>query len=279
MSSLMHLVAENYNDFLEIKKDPTVDSWPLMQSPVPVICILIVYLYFVLKLGPDMMEKRPPMKLNNVLIAYNAYQVIFSAWLCSQVFLFKDIAQAVVSSCRNPSAKPDELQLVLSRSAWWFLFSKIVELLDTIFFVLRKKQSQVTFLHVYHHSIMVFFTWVYLKVLPGEQGAFIGFLNSFVHIIMYSYYLIAALGPKYQKYIWWKKYMTWIQLAQFCIMLTYLTILTAMDCKLPKSVTFFFFSNVAVFLYLFIDFYRKAYRKSKVGKMKQETLQKTAKAE
>jgi hypothetical protein len=24
--------------------------------------------------------------------------------------------------------------------------------------------------------------------------------------------MVAAMGPKYQKYIWWKKYMTWIQL-------------------------------------------------------------------
>lgn len=53
-------------------------------------------------------------------------------------------------------------------SAWWYFFSKIVELLDTVFFVLRKKQSQVTFLHVYHHAITMFFSWGYLKFLPGK---------------------------------------------------------------------------------------------------------------
>lgn len=55
----------------------------------------------------------------------------------------------------------------LSNGAWWYFFSKIVELLDTVFFVLRKKQSQVTFLHVYHHAITMFFSWGYLKYLPG----------------------------------------------------------------------------------------------------------------
>lgn len=40
----------------------------------------------------------------------------------------------------------------------------------------------------------------------------IGFLNSVVHVVLYSYYLIAALGPKYKKYLWWKKYVTKIQL-------------------------------------------------------------------
>lgn len=83
-----------------------------------------------------------------------------------------------------------------------------------VFFVLRKKQNQVTFLHVYHHTMTAVFSWCYLKFLPGEQGALLGFLNSFVHIVMYSYYLIAALGPQYRKYLWWKKYMTWIQLVK-----------------------------------------------------------------
>ncbi|XP_023312447.1 elongation of very long chain fatty acids protein AAEL008004-like, partial [Anoplophora glabripennis] len=98
-------------------------------------------------------------------------------------------------------------------------------------------------------------------LFSDEQGLFIGFLNSFVHVIMYSYYLIAALGPQYQKYLWWKKYMTWIQLTQFCIMLVYLFSIPMMGCKLSKSVTFFFAGNVAIFLYLFADFYRKAYTK------------------
>lgn len=29
---------------------------------------------------------------------------------------------------------------------------------------------------------------------------------------MYFYYMIAAMGPKYQKYIWWKKYLTTFQM-------------------------------------------------------------------
>lgn len=71
-----------------------------------------------------------------------------------------------------------------------------------------------TFLHVYHHTITSICSWLYVKFLPGQQGAVIIFLNSLVHVIMYTYYLISALGPKYKKYLWWKKYMTWIQLVK-----------------------------------------------------------------
>jgi len=37
-------------------------------------------------------------------------------------------------------------------------------------------------------------------------------LNTFVHIIMYSYYLLSAFGPRFQKYLWWKKYLTVLQM-------------------------------------------------------------------
>ncbi|KAF5298125.1 hypothetical protein FQA39_LY02549 [Lamprigera yunnana] len=260
MAALMHMVVENYNEILESKKDPIVDTWLFMQSPVPVIAILLSYLYFVLKLGPQLMQKRQPINLSYVLVVYNAYQVGFSIWLCAQAFRVENAVQMIFKQC-GTFAPNSKYTVALANGAWWYFFSKVVELLDTVFFVLRKKQSQVTFLHVYHHANTMFFSWVYLKFLPGEQGVVIGFLNSAVHVVMYFYYLIAALGPKYQKYLWWKKYMTWIQLTQFCIMLVYLISVIAMDCKMPKALTFFFVGNVIIFLYLFADFYRKAYSK------------------
>ena len=39
-------------------------------------------------------------------------------------------------------------------------------------------------------------------------------MNCYVHIVMYTYYLLAAMGPKMQPYLWWKKYMTVMQLTQ-----------------------------------------------------------------
>lgn len=92
-----------------------------------------------------------------------------------------------------------------------------------------------------------------------------GFLNSFVHIVMYFYYMVAAMGPKYRKYLWWKKYMTWMQLIQFTIMLTYLVLLVIFDCKFSRSLTFFFVGNVVIFLYLFSRFYVQAYKSKKVS--------------
>lgn len=60
---------------------------------------------------------------------------------------------------------------------------------------------------------MPFSVWLMVRFVPTGHGTFTGLLNSFVHIVMYFYYLLAAaLGPKYQHYLWWKKYITTIQL-------------------------------------------------------------------
>lgn len=264
MANLIGLVVSNYNEIIEKNKDPMVDSWLLMGSPTPLILILGAYLTFVLKIGPRMMEQRPAFELKKLLIAYNGFQVVFSVYLASTALNFNFFRYIFSNSCHTQKIQPDrEMQSLLSSGAWWYFFAKIIELLDTVFFVLRKKHNQVSFLHVYHHTITALFSWCYLKLLPGEQGIVIGILNSIVHIVMYSYYLIAALGPKYQKYIWWKKYMTWIQLVQFGIMLCYLMFILALDCSMPKALTYFFATNVVIFIYLFADFYRKTYKKKK----------------
>lgn len=46
------------------------------------------------------------------------------------------------------------------------------------------------------------------------MGSFHAMVNAGVHVIMYFYYFLSAAGPQFQKYLWWKKYMTAIQLVR-----------------------------------------------------------------
>ncbi|KAK6640069.1 hypothetical protein RUM43_008346 [Polyplax serrata] len=267
-NKVLHSVINNYESVLHTTKDPQVDTWLFMSSPAPVLLILTCYLYFVLKLGPRLMSNKKAISMKKLLVAYNLYQVIFNIWLTSVPVRLGVMSYLVSSVCNRTLTNDAYYANALSTGAWWYFISKVVDLLDTIFFVLRKKQDQVTFLHVYHHTTTCLFSWGYLKYLPGEQGIVIGFLNSAVHILMYTYYMVAALGPEYAKYLWWKKYLTWMQLVQFFLMLTYLLSLLVLNCQLPKALTFFFTGNVVIFLYLFSRFYRKAYRKKKTPTLK-----------
>lgn len=57
-------------------------------------------------------------------------------------------------------------------AVWWYYFSKVLEFTDTFFFILRKKDNQLTFLHVYHHSTMFSFWWIGVKWVPSGSSEY-----------------------------------------------------------------------------------------------------------
>ncbi|CAH4008659.1 elongation of very long chain fatty acids protein 7-like [Pieris brassicae] len=250
---------DRYLDSLKVGKSTLVDSWFMMSSPMPILAVVVSYLFF-LKIGTRLMKNRTPLQLTTIVSYYNAGQVVLATVLCIKVFklnLFKD--GIVYAGCRYPSNTQNPLLLDLG---WWYFFAKFTELLDTVFFVLRKKDKQVTFLHVYHHVVMALYSWSYLKFAAGGEGAVLALLNSAVHIVMYSYYFLSGLGPKFQKYLWWKKYVTKMQLSQFVLMLVYcIWTYFSPQCQYAAGFTYFISFNVIVFLLLFVNFYSKSYKK------------------
>ena len=67
--------------------DPRTTDWMLMSGPVPLLTILITYLYFCKSAGPRWMKARQPFDLKYVLIVYNAIMVVFSTWILNEVRL------------------------------------------------------------------------------------------------------------------------------------------------------------------------------------------------
>lgn len=129
-----------------------------------------------------------------------------------------------------------------------------------IFFVLRKKSSQVTTLHVIHHGCMPMSVWFGVKFTPGGHSTFFGLLNTFVHIVMYSYYLFAAMGPQFQKYLWWKKYLTTLQMVQFIAIMVHAFQLLFIDCNYPKAFVWWIGMHAVMFFFLFNEFYKSTYK-------------------
>lgn len=82
---LVKLALEQYTEILASASDPRVGSWPLMESPIPTLVIVLLYLYSVTIAGPRVMSNKKPYNLRNVLIAYNAFQVVFSLGMLYEV--------------------------------------------------------------------------------------------------------------------------------------------------------------------------------------------------
>lgn len=159
----------------------------------------------------------------------------------------------------------------MARGVYAYFICKLIELLDTVFFVLRKKHRQVSFLHVYHHAMMPICAWIGVRFVPGGHPTLLGVINSFIHIIMYTYYMLSAFGPNVQKYLWWKKYLTSLQLIQFSIILVHNAQIIFSDCNFPKPLAVLLTINAILFIYLFGSFYIRNYTKKSRMEKKETT--------
>ncbi len=72
-----------------------------------------------------------------------------------------------------------------------FIYSKIPELVDTVFIVLRKKP--LIFLHWYHHITVLMFCWSAYSTMAASGLYFVA-MNFTVHALMYGYYCLQALN-------------------------------------------------------------------------------------
>ncbi|XP_028852401.1 elongation of very long chain fatty acids protein 7a [Denticeps clupeoides] len=251
-----------YDEWIK-NADPRTEGWLLMASPLPQSLMIVCYIYFVLSLGPRLMENRKPFELKRILVVYNFGVVALSLHMCYE-FVMAGWGTGYSFHCDlvDYSMSPQGVRML--EVCWLYYFSKFIEMLDTIFFVLRKKNSQVTFLHVFHHAIMPFTWWFGVKFSAGGLGTFHALLNCIVHVIMYTYYGLSALGPRYHRFLWWKKHLTSIQLIQFVMITGHIGQYFFMDCPYQFPIFVYIIGLYGVlFLVLFLNFWYHAYTKGK----------------
>lgn len=255
---LLHDMYDWYRDLMDNRSDPRVRDWPMMSSPFPTLALCVFYAYFSKSLAPKFMEKRKPMDLRKILVFYNLFQTIFSAWIFYG-YLQSGWWDHYSFKCQPVDYSRSPLAMRMARTCWWYYISKFTEFFDTLFFILRKKNEHVSTLHVIHHGCMPFSVWMGMKFAPGGHSTFFALLNSFVHIVMYFYYMVSAMGPKYQKFIWWKKYLTTFQMLQFVAIFTHQFQLLFRECDYPKGFMVWIGLHGIMFLFLFSDFYKAKY--------------------
>ena len=148
-----------------------------------------------------------PYELRLPLIVHNTVCCILSV----AVFVIGGVGLALSDDIL--SIQQGNSYILLSLFLYWV--SKNVELLDTVFMLLRHRKRQVSFLHVFHHSSMLLLSDYGYFISSWPPVAIAAVLNSFVHIVMYGYYAAAAWQPL-EAYAW-KKRVTQLQMIQFSV--------------------------------------------------------------
>ncbi|XP_022333795.2 very long chain fatty acid elongase AAEL008004-like [Crassostrea virginica] len=248
-----------YQHIMENLSDPRTQNWFMVRSPAPILLSVGVYLYLV-KMGPIWMKSRKAYDLKNTMIIYNICMVLLSLYMFYETLVAAWFNPDFSKACQPVDYSNNPQSLRIANVIWVYYISKLVEFLDTAFFVLRKKSNQITFLHVYHHASMPLWYWLGAKFVPGGESYLVVSLNSFIHIIMYTYYLLAAFGPSMQKYLWWKKYMTKLQLMQFAWFILHSVQVMYIGCGFPRAYMVCQFIFALSQLVLFMNFYLQTYR-------------------
>ncbi|XP_073828475.1 very long chain fatty acid elongase 4-like [Musca autumnalis] len=263
INSFNSSVLSNPNSWIqryEYLADPRTKDWLLVPSLTPVLMWIAAYLVMSLYLS-KIFKRFKPLKLQGLLIVYN-----FSLALLN-LHIFKELLLSATKLKYNYLCQPykviySEYEMRIASAVWWFYFSKLLEFSDTAFFILRHKWRQLTPLHIYHHSTMLPLWWIAAKYVPTGSAFFPPLVNSFIHVIMYTYYALSACGPAIQKYLWWKKYLTALQLIQFTIGLFWSINSLLSKCEYPSWLQYLSIAYMISFLILFGRFYQKEYTRS-----------------
>ncbi|CAG2108066.1 unnamed protein product [Medioppia subpectinata] len=150
------------------------------------VSIAYVCLIYSLKLW---MKNKNGFNLNGYLFVWNTLLAVFST--IGTIRCGEEIYYRLVNYGFGYSICHKDLH-TLRAGLWGLLFtlSKSIELLDTVFLVLRKKP--VMFLHWYHHVTVLMFAW-WTYSFMGSTGRWFAFVNYTVHSFMYSYYALQAV--------------------------------------------------------------------------------------
>ncbi|PVH97356.1 GNS1/SUR4 membrane protein [Periconia macrospinosa] len=170
---------------------------------------LIAY-YIVIFGGREVMRGREPMQLSFLFKLHNFYLTAISFILL--VLFAEQIIPTVArhglffAICDHAGGWTDKMVILYYLN----YLTKFLELLDTCFLFLKKKP--LTFLHTYHHGATALLCYTQLIGHTSVSWTVIT-LNLAVHCVMYWYYFQSARGIR----IWWKKYITIMQIVQFVL--------------------------------------------------------------
>ncbi|RWS29673.1 elongation of very long chain fatty acids protein-like isoform X2 [Leptotrombidium deliense] len=271
----MDTVTYYLTDWFDTIGDPRLNSFPLMSGgPWKVLAITALFVYFVKVIGPWLMKNREPFDLrsvillhNSCLIGFNGAGFIVGLWITN----WGTLTFTCGGSHNADKHLKEELMLYFG---YCYMLSKIADFADTLFFILRKKFDQASFLHIFHHALMPPAMWLGVRVHPFPYSGFMAIVNTLVHTVMYSYYALACAGVEMKRFLWWKKHITQLQLVQFVLIFFhgvhgYLN----PSCNFPTILAFMESFYAAFFFVLFWRFYRRVYV-SKVDKNQNEKIQK-----
>lgn len=208
--------------------------------------------------GQHVMKDRPRLELRPLLTVWNTILAVFSimgALRSWPEFLYLITTHGFYHTvCISTMYK--------GVSGFWtylFVMSKLIELGDTLFIILRKQQ--LIFLHWYHHITVLCYVW-YCYRDHTAAGQWFLVMNYTVHSLMYTYYAFRSM--KFNPPKWVMMTITTLQLVQmiigsFIAVYTHMKMQNGIFCNQTQENVIFcmiiYFSYFILFAHFFYNTY------------------------
>nr|XP_026652455.1 elongation of very long chain fatty acids protein 4-like isoform X2 [Zonotrichia albicollis] len=242
MASTWQKTQEFYNWILE-SGDPRTDPWPLVYSPLPVTLIFTSYLFMV-ALGPSCMRQRQQLELRALLLTYNLAMVALSSYMFYE-FLVTSVLDNYSYLCQPAD------------------YSRNGKSVLVVLLLQSHRAAGYGFLNSAQETGAGDFS----ACVPSRLCALQLVVRGQIRAWRTSYYALASLGPRMRQHLWWKRYLTILQLCQFVAIAAHSSYNLFTECPFPDGF------NTAVFLYilsllaLFLRFYYQTYVRGKREKL------------
>uniref|UniRef100_A0A0K0E7J6 Elongation of very long chain fatty acids protein n=1 Tax=Strongyloides stercoralis TaxID=6248 RepID=A0A0K0E7J6_STRER len=260
--SLPKFDGEEFQRLLTSPKFSKIDSLKWTEERIPfVIQTIVIYLVSIFTLQ-KVMKNYEAFKLNIPLAIWNLFLSVYST--ITVYYLYNDFFGSIMKYGIIDSwcVLGDYDKGITGYYVWLFTISKLFELIDTFFIVLRKKPLR--FIHWYHHIVTLIFIFLtYIQISAFVRWGI--FLNASVHSVMYFYYFMRTLNIKVNKFI--PIIITSLQILQFIIScgglinITYKHFFTKDICHTNTFILLFAASMDFSYLFLFINFFIHSYFK------------------
>ncbi|KAJ4731050.1 Elongation of very long chain fatty acids protein 5 [Rhynchospora pubera] len=187
---------------------PTLFASHLSFATTAVISYLSLTLLLHFNLLP--LPSIPPPLLKFISALHNLFLLSISILMATGCAL----SSAFLPSPKHLFCFPPNTSSSGSVFYWTYIFylSKLYELFDTLLILLARDKRRLTFLHVYHHALVIVMCYVWLSTSQSLVPIAL-VTNATVHVVMYAYYFSCSVGLRWPAR--WKRVVTEVQICQF----------------------------------------------------------------
>ncbi|CAM8935204.1 unnamed protein product [Rhodiola kirilowii] len=253
---ILHRYLINQPQILNFHWNPTTT---FAASPTFLFAAVSAYLLTTLILSRILTPTLPSSLLRLISVIHNLILLLLSLSMSLGISLASITSLSLKHLFCFPATNPPTPSGPLFFWAYIYYLSKLVEFIDTLLIIVNRNSGRrLTFLHVYHHAVVLVMSYLWLSTSMSLFPIALA-TNAGVHVLMYGYYLLCAIGIRPG----WKRVVTDCQIVQFVFSFLASVVMLFYHFKEGGCAGIWGWVFNAAFnaslLYLFLDFHRKNY--------------------